>query len=109
MSTEVGEEWTGLRPFERRVLRLAGDGMTTGEIAERFRRSPEFIGRVIDLTRLPGRAATDNAETLRPLERCILGWLDRGGAHADIAPRLRRSSEFVERVEGLARYKLSLR
>jgi hypothetical protein len=41
---------------------------------------------------------------LRPMERRILRLVD-----AEIAPRLRRTPDFVERVENLARYKLSTR
>ena len=102
-------ERTELRPIERRVLRLADEGMDHAEIARRFRRSPEFIERVMDLARLPGRAAAGEAGILRPLERRILGWLDQGAAHAEIAPRFRRSPDFIERVERLANYKLSVR
>jgi hypothetical protein len=91
------------------VLQLADDGVDHAEIAQRFRRSPEFIGRVIELAQLPGRAPVGDGGPLRPLERRILGWLDQGAAYSEIAPRFRRSPEFVERVEGLARYKLSLR
>jgi len=96
-----------LRAFERRVLRLADRGVAIDEIAERFRRSPEFIGRVVAFTQLPGRTGSDHRAALRPLEHCILGWRARGAAYADIAPRLGRSPEFVERVEGFARYKLA--
>jgi hypothetical protein len=44
---------------------------------------------------------------LRPVERRILRWRDRGANHADIAPRFHRSPEFVEQVENLARYKFA--
>lgn len=103
----------GLRPLERRVVQLADGGIGTTEIARRFQRSPEFIGRVIEMAGLPGRAEQtrpshgDDDPTLRPVERCILGWLDRGAATADIAVRLHRSTDFVERVEDFARYKLA--
>ena len=103
----------GLRPLERRVVQLADGGVGTTEIARRFQRSPEFIGRVIEMAAFPGRAdqsrasTGDDDPTLRPVERCILGWLDRGAAPADIAVRLHRSPGFVTRVEGLARYKLA--
>jgi DNA-binding CsgD family transcriptional regulator len=98
-----------LRPIERRVLRLADDGVAHAEIARRFGHSTEFIERVMHLARLPGRAARYETQVLRPLERRILGWLDQGAAHADIAPLFRRSPEFVERVERFAEYKLSYR
>jgi hypothetical protein len=103
----------GLRPIERRVVQLADGGVGTTEIARRFQRSPEFIGRVIEMAAFPGRADHDRRRptgadhTLRPVERCILGWRERGAAPADIAQRLHRSPDFVERVEDLARYKLA--
>jgi hypothetical protein len=102
-----------LRPIERRVVQLADGGVDNAEIARRFRRSPEFIGRVIEMAGLPGRgvhAARHDAvedHPLRPVERCVLGWLDRGAGPADIAIRLRRSPNFVERVEDFARFKLA--
>ncbi len=102
-------ERSRLRPLERRILRLTDDGVDRAEIARRFRRSPQFVGRVIELARLPGRAATRDVRVLRPLERRVLGWREQGATYRDIAPRFRRSPEFVERVESLARYKLSLR
>jgi hypothetical protein len=102
-------ERSTLRPIERRVLRLDEEGIDHAEIARRFDRSPEFIERVLDLARLPGRSGSRDSGHLRPLERRILAWLDRGAAHADIAPRFRRSPDFVERVERLANYKLSVR
>jgi hypothetical protein len=98
-----------LRPIERRVLRLADEGLGHAEIARRFGHSPDFIERVIDFARLPGRAPRDDGQRLRPVERCVLGWLDQGAAHADIAPRFRRSPEFIARVEEFAHYKLSSR
>ncbi len=102
-------EMTALRPMERRILRLVDAGVDDVEIAGRFRRSPEFIGRVIELARLPGRVASTDSQPLRPVERCILSWRDQGAGYAEIAPRLRRTPDFVERVESLARYKLSTR
>jgi DNA-binding CsgD family transcriptional regulator len=100
-------ERTGLRSVERRIMRLVEAGVDVAEIGKRFRRSPQHIARVIELARLPRRAAHDDHDRLRPLERCILGWRARGASHAEIGPRLGRSSEFVARVEGLAQYKLS--
>jgi hypothetical protein len=108
--TEGAVEPSGLRPIERRMLRLVDDGMPEAEIATRFRRSPGFVDQVITLARLPGRAAPagDDHLHLRPLERCVLGWRSRGASHAEIAPRFRRSEAFVARVEEFAHYKLSL-
>jgi DNA-binding CsgD family transcriptional regulator len=101
---------SGLRPLERRILRLAGEGLSDEEIARRFRRSPAFIRRVIDLTDVPrsgtARAAAD-AQTLRPLERRVLRWRETGAAPDEIGPRFNRSGAFISRVEGLANHKLA--
>jgi DNA-binding CsgD family transcriptional regulator len=97
-----------LRPIERRILQLVDRGLDPAEIARRFRRSPDFVARVIDLTRLPGRVAGATTEPggLRPLERRVLRWRDRGTTAAEIAGRFRRSPAHIEQVERLARYKL---
>src|SRR4026208_1261583 len=102
-------ERDALRPIERRVLRLSEQGIDHAEIARRLRRSPDFVARVIDFARLPGRATRGGDEGLRPVERRILDWRQRGADYSDIAPRFGRSPDFVERVERLAHYKLSLR
>ncbi len=97
-----------LRPLERRILQLVDDGVDKDEIARRFRRSPEMIGRVIALTRLPRFDATDRSpEVLRPLERRVLRWRDDGADYSEIGHRFRRSAGFVAQVEGLAHYKLN--
>jgi DNA-binding CsgD family transcriptional regulator len=101
-----------LRPIERRVARMVDGGIDTHEIARRFQRSPEFIDRVIEMTKMPGRGgdaalSAISDQPLRPVERCILGWLDRGAGPAEIGLRLQRSTGFVERVEDLARFKLA--
>jgi hypothetical protein len=46
---------SGLRPLERRVLRWRENGASFDEIAARFRRSPEFIERVVDMAKLGPR------------------------------------------------------
>lgn len=97
-----------LRPLERRVLRLVDEGVGESEIAARFRRSPDMIGRIVAMTRLPRTRGAHAApgSGLRPVERRILRWRQRGATYAEIGPRFRRSPAFVERVETLARYKL---
>lgn len=47
----------GVRPFERVVLRLADEGMSTSEIAWRFRRSPGHIELAARMRRSPGFVA----------------------------------------------------
>jgi hypothetical protein len=50
-----------LRPLERRVLRLVRDGVDDAEIARRFRRSPEFVRRVIVYAGMPRAGARPEA------------------------------------------------
>lgn len=97
---------TALRPIERRVLRLEESGLDHAEIARRFRRSPEFIGRLVELARLPWRNARRHDGALRPLERRILTWRAQGADYSEIGPRFGRSADYIRRVERFARYKL---
>ena len=98
-----------LRPIERRILRLEDEGRDAAEIAERFRRTPEFVNRVSALAHLDraGAVGTRVAETLRPIERRVLQWRAAGVGYAEIALKFKRSPAFVERVERLAKYKLT--
>ena len=98
-----------LRPLERRVLHWREQGAGYDDLAPRFRRSPEFVARVIDLTRVPRQhsPARPPRDALRPLERRVLKWRDGGTTTDDIAARFRRSPRHVEQVERLARYKLA--
>ncbi len=97
-----------LRPVERRIQRLVQQEVPVGDIAQRFRRSPEFIHRVIEMSELSSRTQSPpSSSRLRPVERRVLRWRDQGESHADIAPRFHRSPEFVEQVENLAHYKLA--
>ncbi len=102
-----------LRPFERAVLRLADEGMSTTEIAWRFRRSPGHIDRVLGFSRLPRRAASPAAggvegSTLRPVERLVMRARDEGAHRPELAARMRRSPGFIARVEELAALKLDV-
>jgi hypothetical protein len=98
-----------LRPLERRILSLVEAGIDSGEIARRFRRSPEFIDRVITLAQLPRHHATPTrprVHQLRPIERRVLHWRGEGVTFEGMAPRFRRSPGHLERIAGFAEYKL---
>ena len=98
---------SSLRPLERRVLRLAGEGTEEAEIARRFRRSPDHVRRVLALAKLPRRpAAAADHQPLRPLERRLLKWRQQGAGHDEIGAMFRRGPDFIRQVEALAQYKL---
>jgi len=91
------------RPLERRVQAWADTGHDLREIAARFRRSPEFIDRVLTMARIDRAPAVDGDRGQRPLERRILRWRERGASFDDIAARFNRSPAFVERVVGFTK------
>jgi len=94
-----------LRPIERRVGRLAAEGMVPAEIGRRFRRSSDDIERILALASLPGRDAPRPRAGLRPLERRLLRWRDQGATPRELADRFRRGPAHIERVLALADYK----
>jgi len=98
---------TGFTPIERRMVRLADQGIAEDEIARRFRRTPEFVRRVLVLARVPRRGDGRRPGLLRPVERRVLKWRDGGASPSDIAPRFRLQPRSIEQIERLARYKQS--
>jgi DNA-binding CsgD family transcriptional regulator len=100
-----------LRPIERVVLRLVGEGVDDVEIARRFRRSPEMIRRITVMARLPRTAGARVVQDdgLRPLERRLLRWRHYGATYTEIGARFHRSPGFVARVEAFAHHKLEER
>lgn len=98
-----------LRPVERAVRKLADQGMPVHEIAWRFRRTPGFVTRVMELSdlRTPHNATTLERPQLRPVERCVLRARDAGVSAVEIASRLRRSPEYVRRIERFTDLKAS--
>ncbi len=108
--TEKTEDGAHLRPVERILLRLAGDGKTEADIAWRLRRSPGYVQRTLVLARLPREAPPERHRepwSLRPIERTVLRARETGVAEAEMAARLRRSPAFVQRVGAFADYKLA--
>ena len=93
-----------LRSVERTVLRRHDEGMEIGEIAQRLRKSPGHVERIIAYTQLPRRAPgeRDTASDLRPLERRVLTLLEQGHGYDQMAAQFRRSPAHMRRVAGLA-------
>jgi len=98
---------TGFTPMERRMTRLAEEGLGEEEIARRFRRSPGFVQRVLELAHVPRQGDGRRPGGLRPVERRVLKWREDGASSSDIAARFRRQPRSIEQIERLARYKLS--
>ena len=99
------DEFAGLRPLERRVSKLAADGVVPAEIGRRFNRSEDFVVRVLELASVPGRSAPDSTGGLRPLERRLLRWREEGVSAPELADRFHRGPDYIERVLALADYK----
>ena len=97
-----------LRPLERRIQRLRDQGLSDDEIAWRFRRSPGWIRRIHALSQIERTNAPESPDAvLRPVERVVRAGVERGLSTSEIAARLRRSPEWVRRVQGFADYKLA--
>ena len=95
-----------LRPIERRVLAMLDEGLDEVQIAERIRRSPEHVLRIIAWTEIPRRGVSPRRSP-RPIESRVLALRAQGETHEQIARRFRRSTAFIRQVEGLAHYKLA--
>jgi len=98
---------TGFTPIERRMVRLAEQGVGDEEIARRFRKTPGFVQRVLELARVPRQGDGSRPSVLRPVERRVLKWREDGASASDIARRFRRQPRSIEQIERLARYKQS--
>ena len=95
-----------LRPVERRILHLTGEGIDDAEIGRRFRHSPEWVARVRALTDVPRSGQRVQGDILRPLERRVLRWRESGADFDQISVRFRRRPDFLRQVESIAHYKL---
>ena len=98
---------TGFTAIERRMVRLAEEGVADEEIARRFRKTPGFVQRVLALALVPRQGDGRRPSALRPVERRVLKWRENGASSSDIAARFRRQPRSIEQIERLARYKQS--
>jgi uncharacterized protein (DUF433 family) len=96
-----------LRPVERRILALRDAGETTEQIADRFKRSPEHVERMLAWTAIP-RSGPAPRLAARARERLVLSRRSDGETHDTIAERFRRSPGFIKQVEGLAHFRRAL-
>ena len=80
---------------------LQSQGLDDDEIGRRFKRRPETIQRIVELSRIPRNGRPVAGDVLRPLERRVLRWRAQGTELAEIAERFRRSVGFMAQVERL--------
>ncbi len=86
---------------------MTDQGLDDAEIGRRFRRSPDWVGRVRALSEIPRPNGHQlRGDVLRPLERRVLRWRASGADYEDVSARFRRSPDFIRRVEALAQYRL---
>lgn len=90
---------------------MSDAGLPDAEIGRRLKRSAEHVGRVRELAAVPRSSSptpTVRDDPLRPLERCVMNWIDQGSDRFEVALVFRRTPTFVDLVEQMARYKLDL-
>lgn len=94
-----------LRPLERRIAAMRDDGLPSGEIARRVRRSPAQVERILQWISIP-RSEPPPQRSPRPIELRVLALRAAGESHAEVGSRFRRSARFIRQVEGLAHFRL---
>ncbi len=97
-----------LRPIERRILELHRQGVDHGEIGARFRKSPEFVGRVLAWIEIPREPRGPRMEGHRAVERRVLDLRSQGLSHEEIGKRFARDARYSRRIEELARLRTDL-
>ncbi len=97
---------TRLRPVERRILALQDGGHTLDEIAQRFKRSPEHIERVIGWTAIPRGA--EPYKFAQALETRVLALRNEGVGREEIGRRFKRSADNVRQIEAFAHYRRAM-
>lgn len=99
-----------LRPIERVVLRLHGEGMNPADIGKKIRKKPGTVNRILEMVELkqgmPSNSSPDH-HALRPVERVVLRLRGEGETYGQIGNRLARSGRRVQLIEQLAEFKLS--
>ncbi len=101
-----------LRPVERVIARELDRGAPVATIAMSLRKGPGTIRRIaaiidlveeLELERDHGRSTDEDG--IRPIERCIRRLRAEGQSVGEVASRIRRSGDYVRRVESYTRLK----
>jgi DNA-binding CsgD family transcriptional regulator len=94
---------TSLRPIERRILAMQGDGHSIDDIAGRLNRSPEHVERMVEWTEIPRTGAPYKFN--EALEARVLAMRGEGQDYEEIGRRFNRSADNVRQIEALAHYR----
>lgn len=96
-----------LRPVERRVVTMSGEGLSNEEIAARLNRSPDHVARILTWSTYP-RSGNGDAKAWRAIGSRVLDLRAEGQTHEEIAERFKRSVRSIRQIEGLAHYRRAL-
>lgn len=83
------------------------EGLPVTEIADRLRRSPSHVERIMAWSDIP-RSGPPPGRAGRAMERRVLALRQDGESHEEIGRRFRRGARFIRQVEGLAHYRRGL-
>ena len=107
--SDIASTGADLRPIERVVMRLHGDGLSLPDIGKRIGKKPGTVLRIMRMIDFKdgvtrGTASTDHP--LRPIERVVVKLRARGESYGTIGNRVARSGRQVRMIEGYADFKL---
>ncbi len=95
-----------LRPIERRVIAMSDDGLGVDEVAQRVRRSPGQVRRILELSGIE-RSGPAAHRAPAAVEARVRALRERGESDEAIARRFGRSAEYVRRIDRLSAYRAS--
>lgn len=91
-----------LRPIERRILVLHRQGVDHEVIAARFRKSAEFVDRILQWAAIPRPQPLIQRTGYTARERRVLAMRADGLSHEEIGRRFARGPMYAGRIEHLA-------
>ncbi|HVR78749.1 MAG TPA: hypothetical protein VMS99_10185 [Acidimicrobiia bacterium] len=98
-----------LRPIERVVIRMQGEGLSTVDIGKRIGKKPGTVHRIIQMIDFKDgvpSGSSSNDHPLRPIERVVVKLRAKGETYGTIGNRVGRSGRQVRMIEGYADIKL---
>jgi len=88
-------------------MAMTAAGLDSGQIAEKLRRSPAHIERVVGWLDIP-RSRPPTRRSPSAVEARVLDLRSAGESHAEIASRFKRSERSIRQIEGLAHFRLAM-